>query len=136
MDGSQGLRLLRAQGATLSMIISTARDALHDRIAVLELGANFYRSKPFDFGELKARMSAILRENVWAIEWRLVSSFCVLSCTQRSRDGTFGSGLGLLIAKRAAHEAPVSVEIGENGIGSVFTLPLSVARSDRACFFP
>ncbi|MBL8084491.1 MAG: response regulator [Candidatus Obscuribacter sp.] len=78
VDGSQGLWLLRAQGATLSMIISTARDALQDRIAVLELGANVYRSKPFDFGELEARMRAILRENVWAIEWRLVSSSCGL----------------------------------------------------------
>ncbi|MBI5174097.1 MAG: response regulator [Candidatus Melainabacteria bacterium] len=65
VDGSQILRLLRERGSTLPVIIITARDAVQDRIAGLDLGANDYLTKPFDFGELEARIRAILRKNVW-----------------------------------------------------------------------
>ena len=53
-DGSQVLRELRDRGNPLPVIIITARDAVADRIAGLDLGANDYLIKPFDFGELEA----------------------------------------------------------------------------------
>lgn len=43
------------------MIILTARDALTDRIGGLDLGADDYLVKPFDVGELLARMRAVMR---------------------------------------------------------------------------
>jgi DNA-binding response OmpR family regulator len=39
----------------------TARDAVRDRIAGLDAGADDYLTKPFDFGELLARLRALLR---------------------------------------------------------------------------
>lgn len=65
LDGSMVLRQLRERGATVPVIIITARDAVQDRIAGLDLGANDYLTKPFDFGELEARIRAVLRKNVW-----------------------------------------------------------------------
>ncbi|MGY4435029.1 DNA-binding response OmpR family regulator [Bradyrhizobium sp. F1.13.1] len=45
------------------MIILTARDALSDRIQVLDLGADDYLVKPFEIGELLARMRAVMRRD-------------------------------------------------------------------------
>ena len=62
-DGS-GLRILEeleAQGRRASVIIISARDALEDRIAGLEKGADDYLPKPFDMGELLARIRSVLR---------------------------------------------------------------------------
>ena len=62
-DGS-GLRILEeleAQGRRASVIIILARDALEDRIAGLEKGADDYLPKPFDMGELLARIRSVLR---------------------------------------------------------------------------
>lgn len=65
IDGSQVLKELRADGNPVPVIVVTARDAVSDRIAGLDLGANDYLTKPFDFGELEARIRALLRKNVW-----------------------------------------------------------------------
>lgn len=65
MDGSLVLKELRASGNVVPVIIITARDAVADKIAGLDLGANDYLTKPFDFGELEARIRALLRKNVW-----------------------------------------------------------------------
>ena len=72
-DGSELLRRLRlsppavgAQSATLPdpstpVLIVTARDQVHQRIAGLDLGADDYLAKPFDVDELGARLRALLR---------------------------------------------------------------------------
>jgi two-component system copper resistance phosphate regulon response regulator CusR len=60
-DGSELLRRLRAGGHSTPVLILTARGAVDDRIAGLNAGADDYLSKPFAFGELLARINALLR---------------------------------------------------------------------------
>lgn len=60
-DGLDVLKTVRAESRRLPVIILTARDALNDRIRGLDLGADDYLVKPFEIGELLARMRAVLR---------------------------------------------------------------------------
>ncbi|MEM9906459.1 MAG: response regulator transcription factor [Cyanobacteria bacterium P01_D01_bin.44] len=61
-DGLQVVEELRGQGATLPIIILTARDDINDKIAGLDGGADDYVTKPFRFEELLARVRARLRQ--------------------------------------------------------------------------
>lgn len=64
LPGSDGLTLLktlRNRGATLPVLIITARDAVSDRVAGLDAGGDDYLIKPFDLDELAARIRALLR---------------------------------------------------------------------------
>ncbi len=61
MDGLSLLRQLRKTGSTLPVLILTARDAIEDRIAGLDAGADDYLLKPFDLAELRARLRAVTR---------------------------------------------------------------------------
>jgi len=60
-DGLSVLRRLRQGGSRIPVIIITARDAVEDRIAGLDLGADDYLVKPFDLNELLARLRAVVR---------------------------------------------------------------------------
>ena len=60
-DGLSLLRALRAKGEKVPVLIVTARDAVSDRIAGLDAGADDYLVKPFDLDELAARVRAVLR---------------------------------------------------------------------------
>jgi two-component system response regulator QseB len=62
-DGMAVLRALRAKNDAVPVIITTARDAVADRIAGLNAGADDYMLKPFDFDELVARIRALLRRH-------------------------------------------------------------------------
>lgn len=64
-DGTEVLKQLRNHGQSLPVIIITARDTIQDKIKGLDLGANDYLTKPFDFRELEARIRAVLRKNIW-----------------------------------------------------------------------
>ncbi len=55
------LRALRARGVSTPVLILTARDAIADRVAGLNAGADDYLVKPFDLQELAARMHALAR---------------------------------------------------------------------------
>ncbi len=59
--GLDVLRALRAAGAKTPVLIATARDAVADRIAGLDAGADDYVVKPYDIDELQARLRALLR---------------------------------------------------------------------------
>jgi DNA-binding response OmpR family regulator len=61
MDGWQICRALRGQRNTTPILMLTARDAVTDRVRGLDLGADDYLPKPFDFSELVARVQALLR---------------------------------------------------------------------------
>ena len=60
-DGFAVCRELRAGGASMPILMLTARDGIQDRIVGLDLGADDYLTKPFDFHELLARLRALLR---------------------------------------------------------------------------
>jgi two-component system, OmpR family, response regulator QseB len=57
------LKQLRARGDTTPVIVVTARDALEDRVAGLDAGADDYLVKPFELDELNARMRAVQRRH-------------------------------------------------------------------------
>lgn len=61
IDGLEVCRRLRLLGNRLAILILTARDVVSDRIDGLDAGADDYLVKPFDVGELKARLRALLR---------------------------------------------------------------------------
>ncbi|MFO6421654.1 response regulator [Hylemonella sp. W303a] len=61
LDGTEVLRRARARGDLTPVLVLTARDGLDDRIQGLDLGADDYLLKPFEVGELLARMRAVVR---------------------------------------------------------------------------
>ena len=62
-DGLQVLRSLRARRDTVPVLVATARDAVGDRVAGLDAGADDYIVKPYDTNELLARVRALLRRS-------------------------------------------------------------------------
>ena len=61
IDGFDTCRRLRDDGVSTPILMLTARDGVEDRIAGLNTGADDYLVKPFDFGELVARLRALSR---------------------------------------------------------------------------
>jgi two-component system response regulator MprA len=61
LDGLEVCRRLRSEGDRTPILMLTARDAVSDRIDGLDAGADDYLPKPFDVGELTARVRALLR---------------------------------------------------------------------------
>jgi two-component system response regulator MprA len=61
VDGLEVCRRVRATGSRVPILMLTARDAVADRIEGLDAGADDYLVKPFDLGELQARLRALLR---------------------------------------------------------------------------
>ena len=61
MNGLEVLKKLREKGVTTPTLFLTAKGEIDDRITGLDLGADDYLTKPFDMGELLARVKAMLR---------------------------------------------------------------------------
>lgn len=61
MDGITLCRKLRSKGDLTPILMLTARDTISDKILGLDAGADDYLVKPFDLGELSARIRALLR---------------------------------------------------------------------------
>jgi two-component system response regulator MprA len=61
VDGLEVCRQLRAHGDRVPVLMVTARDAIADRVAGLDAGADDYLVKPFSIDELRARVRALLR---------------------------------------------------------------------------
>lgn len=62
-DGLQVLRFIRGRRANMPVLIVTARDAVGDRVAGLDAGADDYLVKPYDTEELLARVRALIRRS-------------------------------------------------------------------------
>lgn len=85
-DGLEVLREIRGQGATLPVIILTARDGIEDKISGLEGGADDYMTKPFRFEELLARIRVRMRavnQSPTAEEFTLTAHNIVLDLRTR-----------------------------------------------------
>lgn len=63
IDGLQVLRRLRGRRDSVPVLVATARDAVGDRVAGLDAGADDYIVKPYDTDELLARVRALLRRS-------------------------------------------------------------------------
>ena len=61
VDGFEVCRRIRGGGSHTPILMLTARDAVEARIGGLDSGADDYLTKPFDFGELLARLRAVIR---------------------------------------------------------------------------
>lgn len=86
-DGIQALREMRGKGIQTPCMMLTARDAVEDRVLGLDAGADDYLPKPFDAGELLARVRAMLRRRdnyvPDILQWedlRLDKGSCELRC--------------------------------------------------------
>jgi two-component system response regulator TctD len=63
MDGFEILRGLRIRGSRTPVLMLTARSEIENRVGALDVGADDYISKPFDFREFDARCRALLRRS-------------------------------------------------------------------------
>jgi two-component system response regulator TctD len=63
LDGWEVLRRLRARRNQVPVLILTAHGSIEDRVKGLNLGADDYLAKPFDLGELEARVRALIRRS-------------------------------------------------------------------------
>ena len=91
MDGVQALQEMRKKGIQTPCMILTARDAVEDRVKGLDAGADDYLPKPFDAGELLARVRAMLRRRDSYVpdilQWEdltLDKGSCELRCGKKS----------------------------------------------------
>ena len=78
LDGLQILRWMRKEGQTTPVMLVTARDAVPDRVAGLNQGADDYLTKPFDLDELCARIHALARRQGGRSAYMNQSSFLPL----------------------------------------------------------
>ncbi|WP_148410333.1 response regulator transcription factor [Murimonas intestini] len=60
-DGMEVLETIRKKNGEFRILVLSARNAVEDKIAGLDLGCNDYLTKPFDFAELEARIRSLLR---------------------------------------------------------------------------
>ncbi|HEY2650967.1 MAG TPA: response regulator transcription factor [Solirubrobacteraceae bacterium] len=105
INGFETCRRLRGSGVATPILMLTARDAVDDRIAGLDTGADDYLVKPFDFGELLARLRALSRRSAGS--------------------GESVIAVGDLILDPAAHrvtrgETPIALSVKELQILEVF----------------
>jgi DNA-binding response OmpR family regulator len=73
LDGTEVLKLLRSRGDRTPVLMLTALGSVDQRVAGLDAGADDYLAKPFAFSELLARLRALGRRPVAALDERLVA---------------------------------------------------------------
>lgn len=88
LDGLEVLQKIRREESELKVLILSARGSVEDKVSGLDLGANDYLTKPFDFAELEARIRNLLR-------WKFVQENNELSC----------NGIVLKLSERTAYVA-------------------------------
>jgi DNA-binding response OmpR family regulator len=89
LDGLSILKKLRETGNATHILILTAKDTLEDKVKGLELGADDYLIKPFEFEELQARLRALIRRdyNKKSPQLTIEDLTIDLNTQQVSRDG-------------------------------------------------
>ena len=83
VDGFQAAQRLRAAHVSTPILMLTARDEVSDKISGLDCGADDYMTKPFDTGELMARVRALTRRQGEVLGDVLTAGDLSLDCTSR-----------------------------------------------------
>jgi two-component system, OmpR family, response regulator len=104
LDGLEVLRRLRRRASSAPVLILTARDAVEDRVAGLDLGADDYLVKPFNLAELEARARALVRRAQSASTARITHGALTLDTAAR-RAFVDGDALDLSAREVALLEA-------------------------------
>jgi DNA-binding response OmpR family regulator len=99
-SGLDLLKELREGGNTTPVLIVTARDDIETRIAGLDLGADDFVIKPFDFEEIAARLRAVLRRHAGHASSEIRSAEIILNLA--SREIMFGGVTHILPAREYA----------------------------------
>ncbi|MGB8954924.1 MAG: response regulator transcription factor [Tumebacillaceae bacterium] len=73
LDGLEVCRLLRKDGYAGAILMLTAKDAVQDRVQGLDVGADDYMVKPFEFEELQARIRALGRRSFTPIQKEVIT---------------------------------------------------------------
>ena len=84
VDGVEVIKKLRDKGNHTSVLMLTARDSADDKVKGLDLGADDYIVKPFDFNELLARIRAVVRRKYGNSSNRLVIGDLILDTSEKS----------------------------------------------------
>jgi len=87
LSGLDVCRTVRDEGNRVPILMLTALDAVEDRIAGLDAGADDYLTKPFDFGELLARLRALTRRHGEAATRLAVGSLVIDTARHRATLG-------------------------------------------------
>jgi DNA-binding response OmpR family regulator len=83
VPGIEVLRALRAAQAPTRVLVLSARDQIEDRVTALNLGADDYLVKPFEFAELRARVLALLRRRYGEVSSKLTIGELTLDTNAR-----------------------------------------------------
>ena len=84
INGFEVIKELRNKGNHTSVLMLTARDSADDKVKGLDLGADDYLVKPFDFNELLARMRAVVRRKYGNSSNNLTIGDLVLNTSKKS----------------------------------------------------
>ena len=84
VDGFEVIKKLRDKGNHTSVLMLTARDSADDKVKGLDLGADDYIVKPFDFNELMARIRAVVRRKYGNSSNKLVIGDLILNTSEKS----------------------------------------------------
>lgn len=84
VDGFEVIKKLRDKGNHTSVLMLTARDSADDKVKGLDLGADDYIVKPFDFNELLARIRAVVRRKHGNSSNKLVIGDLILDTSEKS----------------------------------------------------
>ena len=129
LDGLEVLRRLRRRASSAPVLILTARDAVEDRVAGLDLGADDYLVKPFNLAELEARVRALVRRAQSASTARITHGALTLDTTAR-RAFIDGHALDGLIAAHFIQTCSSSkLAATASSASSTSTIDLRVRRS-------
>ena len=84
VDGFEVIKKLRDKGNHTSVLMLTARDSADDKVKGLDLGADDYIVKPFDFNELMARIRAVVRRKYGNSSNKLVIGDLILDTSEKA----------------------------------------------------
>ena len=111
VDGFTVCEALRRRERWVPVLMLTARSEVHDRIRGLDGGADDYMVKPFDFGELLARLRALSRRG--PAEHPLTLTVGRLSLDRAAHTFTYGAHTGVLTAREFSLLETLAARAGE-----------------------